>query len=102
MSLLSRWRRRLFALPAKLLPVHWQRLRWLGPGAAYMPIDTSVKHSRAGDFGAKIPEKWRPRRRRVLATLLVLCVLALGLGLGLGLGLRNVCQYLSMMKLLRR
>lgn len=92
MSLLLGCRRRLVSLFAKLVPVRWQSR--IGPGAAYMPLDTSSNGT--GNLGAeavKSSGKWRPRRRRVLAAVVaVVIVLALALGLGLGLGLGKVCQ----------
>lgn len=92
MSLLSACRRRLVSLLVKIISVRWQSR--FGPGAAYMPLDTS-SHS-TGVLGAdatKSSGKWRPRRRRVLAALVVaLIVLALVLGLALGLGLKQVGQ----------
>lgn len=92
MSLLLGCRRRIVSLFAKLVPLHWQTQ--FGAGAAYMPLDTPSTASTPGIPGAdaaKLPDKWRPRRPRLLAAVVTLAVvLALALGLGLGLGL-EVC-----------
>lgn len=95
MSLLLGCRRRLVSLSAKLVPVHWQT--HFGPRAAYMPLQfTSNGSVILGADTVKTPEKWRPRRRRILAAVVAFfIVLALSLGLGLGFGLNQVWMVMA-------